>query len=484
MNLKHFGLYKEGKFFTETGNTLDVYNPATSERIGSISYGDRPFVREAIDAADRAFSEWRMITGKERGTYLFKIIEAIQKRATELAEFICLENGKPIEQARAEVNGTIDHFRWFAEEARRGYGRIVPNQAQGKRHLVVKQPKGVVGAIPPWNFPLILGVRKMAPALAAGCTVVLKPASDSPLCCGLLAECVHEAGLPSGVFNLVSAPSSVIADEMIENPKCKKITFTGSTGVGRKLMQKAATYIKDLSLELGGNGPLIVFKDADITQAVEGAIGAKFRNTGQSCIAANRIFVHEDIAEEFVDSFLSAARNLKVGPGIEEGMDVGPLIHQDALKKALHYIELATSEGAEVRLGGHRLTGDRYDQGTFLAPTVLTGVHDEMSCMREEVFAPIAPIVTFRSYEEVIRRANDTEYGLSAFLFTTDLSTAIRAGEDLESGTVGVNDGVPSTTNCPFGGVKQSGLGRELGKEGMEAFQDIKHISLKIKENL
>jgi succinate-semialdehyde dehydrogenase/glutarate-semialdehyde dehydrogenase len=438
--------------------------------------------RRAIAGADEAFQSWRKLTGKERGTHLFNLMEAVEERADELAETITRENGKPIEQAQGEVGATVDHLRWFAEEARRGYGRIVPNQDEGKRHFVIKQPVGVVGAITPWNFPLVLAVRKAAPALAAGCTVVLKPADQTPLCAGILAERVREAGLPDGVFNLILGPAADMGDEMIENDRCKKITFTGSTRVGRELMQKAGRYIKNFSLELGGNGPLVVFQDADIDEAVKGALAAKYRNAGQSCIAANRIFVQEPVAEEFTEAFVQAARQLEVGPGMEGGMDIGPLINEDALDSALEYVDEAVEQGAEILYGGERITGNGHDTGYFMEPTVLGKVHDDMRCMQEEVFAPIAPITTFETFDEAMERANDTIYGLSAYVFTSDFSAAIRAGEELEAGTIGINDGVPSTTNCPFGGMKQSGLGRELGKEGMEDFLSTKHMSAGIDE--
>lgn len=490
-SLRPFSLYVNGEFHADaardarlTADAREVLNPATGERVGTIPYGNRDLAKRAIKCAGEAFQTWRTLTGKERGAYLFDLAEAVQERAGELAETITLENGKPIEQSRGEVDGTLDHLRWFAEEARRGYGRIVPNQADGKRHFVIKQPVGVVGAISPWNFPLILSVRKAAPALAAGCAVVLKPAGQTPLCCSILAECVHAAGLPKGVFNLILGPPADLADEMIENDRCRKITFTGSTRVGRMLMQKAGRYVKDLSLELGGNGPLLVFQDADLEGAVEGALAAKYRNTGQSCIAANRIFVQEQIAQEFTEAFVQATSRLKVGPGMQGGMDVGPMIDKEGLDNALQYVDQAARQGAEILHGGQRLTGDAYDAGHFMEPTVLGKVRDEMTCMQEEVFAPIAPITTFKTFGEAIERANDTIHGLSAYVFTSDLSTALRAGEELEAGTVGINDGVPSTTNCPFGGMKQSGIGRELGKEGMEAFLTVKHMSVGVREVL
>jgi succinate-semialdehyde dehydrogenase/glutarate-semialdehyde dehydrogenase len=481
---RRHGLYVDGAFYRDPSQDAarvtgerEVLNPATSEMVGTVPTGGRDLARHAIAQASEAFSSWRNRTGKERGTFLFRWRDAVEARADELAETITRENGKPIEQAEGEVSATLDHLRWFAEEARRGYGRVVPGQAEGKRHYVVKQPVGVVGAISPWNFPLVLAVRKAAPALAAGCPVVLKPADRTPLCCAILAECADEAGLPAGTFNLVLGPPAEIADEMIENDACRKITFTGSTRVGRSLMQKAGPYVKDLSLELGGNGPFVVFADADVEQAVEEALAAKYRNTGQSCIAANRFFVQKEIADAFTDAFVQATRDLKVGAGMEGGVDVGPMIDGDAVEQGLSYVEEAADQGAEVLCGGERLDGDAYGAGHFMAPTVLGKVHDDMRCMTEETFAPLAPIAPFETFDEAVERANDTIYGLSAYVFSSDFSTALRAGEELEAGTVGINDGVPSTTDCPFGGMKQSGLGRELGKEGMEAFLKTKHMS-------
>ena len=369
---------------------------------------------------------------------------------------------------------SVDHLQWFAEEARRTYGRVVPNQLPGKRHLVVRQPVGVVGAIAPWNFPLVLALRKVAPALAAGCPVVLKPASATPLSSVMLAEAVHEAGLPAGVFQLVVGNAKEIGAEMFSNPNCRKVTFTGSTAVGHHLIEQSAENVTKLSLELGGNAPLIVFDDADIDLAAEGAIIAKFRNTGQSCIAANRIYVHESIFNRFIDAFVEKTKALKVGDGLGEGVDIGPLVDEESLNAALANIEDAKKQGAEVRCGGKRWDAS---QGYFLEPTVLTGASENACCLREEVFAPIAPVLSFDSEEEVIAKANDTQYGLAAYLFTQNLARAWRVAEALEAGTVGVNDTVPATSQCPFGGMKQSGLGRELGIEGIDAYLETKHIS-------
>jgi succinate-semialdehyde dehydrogenase / glutarate-semialdehyde dehydrogenase len=384
------------------------------------------------------------------------------------------ESGKPLAQSRGEVNGTIDHLRWFAEEARRAYGRIVPHQAPGKRHMVLKVPVGVVGAISPWNFPLILSIRKAAPALAAGCPVILKPASATPLCNLLFAECVEAAGLPPGVFQVVLGRASEIAAEMLANPICRKISFTGSTPVGKKLIEGAAQTCTLLSLELGGNAPVIVFADADMEQAVEGTLLAKFRNTGQSCIAANRIYVERPIYAQFLAAFSAKLQTQRVGPGLEPGVDIGAMIDEAALQEALQMIDETVAQGARLVCGGRR----HGEQGAFLEPTILADVPDDAACMHQEIFAPIAAVTPFDDEAAVIAQANDTEYGLAAYAFTTNLARAWRLAEALEAGTIGINDGVPSTSNCPFGGFKESGWGRELGSEGLEAFLEIKHISL------
>lgn len=472
--MKTYPLYLNGEWHT-SDDAKPVVNPATGAAFARISCVSRARVAEAISDAHTAFGAWRKLTGKARGAYLNKIADELEARRDEIARTITLENGKPLAQSLGEVGMAVDHLRWFAEEARRAYGRIVPNQADGKRHLVVKSPLGVVGAISPWNFPLVLAVRKIAPALAAGCTVVLKPATQTPLCAVAFAECVDAAKLPCGVFQLVAGSSSEIGAEFLQNPRCRKITFTGSTEVGRLLIAGAAETVKPLSLELGGHAPVLVFDDADLTKAVEGAIIAKFRNTGQSCIAANRIYVQRGVYNEFLEAFVEKAKTLKVGDGLEAGMDVGPLVDEAGMNKALEHVENAVASGARLLCGGKRVAGST---GFFIEPTVLADVPDTALCMSEETFAPVAPVCVFESEEEAIRKANDSIYGLSAYAFTSNLARAFRLMESLEAGTIGINDGVPTTSQCPFGGVKQSGWGRELGVEGMEAFLETKHVSL------
>ena len=466
-------LYLNGRWVHD-GPALSVVNPATGQPLAQVATIDRAGARQALADAQSAWPAWRSLTGKQRGEHLRRIAAQIEARSEEIARTITLENGKPLAQSRGEVGMTVDHFQWFAEEARRSYGRVVPQQVPGKRHLVLKQPVGVVGAIAPWNFPLVLAARKVAPALAAGCPVVLKPASATPLSAVLLAEAVHAADLPPGVFQLVAGNAREIAAEWFDNPACRKISFTGSTEVGRELMRQAADGVKKLSLELGGHAPLIVFDDADLDQAVEGALVAKFRNTGQSCIAANRIYVQRALLERFVESLVHKTQALKVGDGFEQDVEIGPLIDEAALQNALDHIQQAVDAGAQLRCGGARAD---VGAGYFLQPTVLTDVPENALCMREETFAPVTPVIPFDKEDEIIARANDTQYGLAAYVFTNNLARAWRLAEALEAGTVGVNDAVPSTSQCPFGGMKQSGLGRELGSEGLESFLETKHVS-------
>lgn len=470
--MKTYPLYLNGKWET-SDTTITVVDPATDEAIANVATVDRAGVRQALEDAQAALAGWRDLTARTRGDYLLAIAAEVAKRADEIAEMMTRENGKALAQSKGEVAGTIDHLRWFAEEARRAYGRIIPHQAPDKRHMVIKTPVGVVGAIAPWNFPLILSIRKAAPALAAGCPVILKPASATPLCNLLFAECVDAAGLPPGVFQVVLGRASQIAAEMLENPICRKISFTGSTPVGKKLIEGAATTCTKLSLELGGNAPVLVFADADMETAVDGSLVAKFRNTGQSCIAANRIYVERPIYEEFVAAFTAKLQKQKIGPGLDDGVEIGAMIDEPALAGALSMIEDAVAQGARLVAGGTRWG----ENGSFLAPTVLADVPDGAGCMSEEIFAPIAAITPFDDEAEAIAKANDTEYGLAAYAFTSNLQRAWRLAEALEAGTIGINDGAPSTSNAPFGGLKESGWGRELGSEGMEAFLEVKHIS-------
>ncbi len=471
--MKSHPLYLNGEFIT-TGKTWPVVNPAVGEAFAQVSIVDHAQVSQAINDSHRAFLDWRKLSGKARGAFLHAIAEEIEKRRDEIARTITAENGKPIAQSLGEIAMSVDHLHWFAEEARRAYGRIVPHQIDGKRHLVIKSPMGVIGAITPWNFPLVLALRKIAPALAAGNTVILKPAEQTPLSAIAIAECVDAAGLPRGVFQAILGDAPQIGREFLQNPMCRKITFTGSTEVGKILIAGAAETVKPLSLELGGHAPVLVFDDADFERSVEGALIAKTRNIGQSCIAANRIYVQRTIYDKFLEVFTAKMSGLKVGSGDEPGVDIGPLIDDAGLARALLHIEDAISRGARVLCGGKRAG----KKGFFIEPTVIADAPKEALCMREETFAPVAPVCAFDTEEQAIAMANDTVYGLSAYAFTNNLDRAFRLMESLEAGTIGINDGVPSTSNCPFGGVKQSGWGRELGSEGVDAFLETKHVSL------
>lgn len=471
--VKTHPLYLNGEFVT-TEKQFPVKNPATGEAIAQMSAIDGARMKQAVADAHAAFPEWRALTAKARGEYLHKIANELEKRRDEIARTITLENGKPLAQSAGELGMTLDHLHWFAEEARRGYGRVIPHQTDGKRNLVVKTPIGVVGAISPWNFPLVLSVRKIAPALAAGCPVILKPASYTPLSNVAFAEACHAAKLPNGVFQLVAGSASEIARELLQNPLVRKISFTGSTEVGRELIAGAAAQVKLLSLELGGLNPVLVFDDADLEKAVDGAMLAKFRNTGQSCIAANRIYVQRGIYDRFVSLLVEKAKALKVGDGLEPDVQIGAMIDENAINKAAEHVEDAVKRGARLLCGGKRL--DR--PGHFFPATVLAGVPKESLCMKEETFAPVASVTSFETEAEAIEAANSAPFGLAAYVFTRDLSRAFRLMEQVEAGMIGINDGLPTTTNAPFGGVKQSGWGRELGSEGLDAFLETKHISI------
>jgi len=471
--MNHYKLLLNGTWH-DSDKKLEVIDPATGEAFATVAKIGRNEVTQAIEDGDAAFGSWKKLTAKERGEYLRAIATEVEKSGDLIAELIARENGKPLAQAKGEVAMSIDHLLWFAEEGRRAYGRVVPPQADGKRHLVIRQPVGVVGAIAPWNFPLVLAVRKVAPALAAGCTVILKPASATPLSSCEFARCVERAGLPAGVFQLVLGAAADISAEMLENPKCRKISFTGSTEVGRSLIRGAADTCTELSLELGGNAPLIVFEDADFEQAIDGILVTKFRNNGQSCIASNRIYIQDSIYEKFCSALVTKIESLKLGSWDEDAVDVGPMIDESALESALAFIEDGVNQGGRVLTGGKKGAA----HGSFLEPTLLVDMPETVQCYREEIFAPVAALYRFATEEEVIAKANDTEFGLAAYAFTTDLNRMFRVSEALEAGTVGINDPVPSTSNCPFGGFKQSGWGRELGSEGIDAYLETKHVSI------
>ncbi len=474
-------MYIDGKWVEAAkGGTLGVINPATEEVIRDVAYGGRAEAARAVEAAARALPGWMKQTAYDRAKVLKKTAELMRERADAIARTLTLEQGKPLAEAKAELLHSADTFEWFAEEGKRAYGQVIPHGQPGKRHMTLKHPIGVVAAISPWNFPITLQARKIAPALAAGCTIVCRPASQTPLCLIQVFECLVEAGVPAGVANLVIGPAQEMADEFLENPAVRKISFTGSTEVGKQLMRAAADQLKRLSLELGGHAPFIVFPDADPEVGAKIAVTGKFRNNGQVCIAPSRFYVHEKVAKKFTEASIEFAKNLKLGNGLDAGVEVGPMFEKKALQSTQELVDDARKAGARVATGGKK--SDRFERGYFFEPTVLTDVPTAAKLMVEEPFAPVMPILDFSNLDEVIRQANNTRYGLAAYVFTNDLTTAWKMAEGIEAGIIGINDPVPATPQAPFGGMKESGLGRELGHEGLEAYLETKYIALKLRD--
>jgi succinate-semialdehyde dehydrogenase / glutarate-semialdehyde dehydrogenase len=474
-------MYIDGKWCTaQDGRTLEVINPATETVVAEVAYGGRAEAKRAVEAAARAMPAWMKLTPYDRARVLKKTADLMRERADNIARTLTMEQGKPLPEAKAEVLHSADTFEWFAEEGKRNYGQVIPNSQPGKRHITIKHPVGVVAAISPWNFPITLQSRKIAPALAAGCTIVSRPASQTPLCLIQVFECMIEAGLPAGVANLVIGPGQEMADEFLDNPAVRKISFTGSTEVGKQLMRAAADGVKRLSLELGGHAPFIVFPDADPEAGAKIAVLGKFRNNGQVCIAPSRFYVHKDVAKKFTEASVEFARALKLGNGLDAGVEVGPMFERKALQTTTDLVEDARKCGAKVLTGGKR--SDRFDKGYFFEPTVLGEVPTSARMMVEEPFAPVMPILDFTNLDDVIRAANNTRYGLAAYVFTNDLSTAWKMAEGIEAGIIGINDPVPATPQCPFGGMKESGLGRELAHEGLDAYLETKYVSFRLKD--
>ncbi|WP_044639864.1 NAD-dependent succinate-semialdehyde dehydrogenase [Risungbinella massiliensis] len=474
-------MYIHGEWTEATkSRTLEVTNPATGEQVGIVSFGDGADAARAIQAADMAFSSWSKMTAAKRSKFLYTLSELVRNNKKELAGIVSAEMGKPFGEALGEVMGAADNFLWYAEEAKRVYGETIPSTFPNKRIMVLKQPVGVVAAITPWNFPVNMVARKIAPALAAGCTVVLKPAESTPLSAIHLFELIEEAGFPAGVANLVIGDPESIGQEFLQNRRVRKIGFTGSTRVGKLLMEGAAQSVKRISLELGGHAPFIIFEDADLDEAVQGLFDSKFRNSGQMCICTNRLYIHEQVAEAFTAKLVERVHQVKVGDGRERGVEVGPLVNEAALTKVLGHIEDAKAKGAKVAVGGNRLTESEYAKGFFCAPTVLTNVTTEMKIWQEETFGPVVPITTFTSEDEVISLANNSQYGLAAYVYTQNNGRCFRMAESLEYGIVGINDGSPTQTQAPFGGVKESGIGREGGHYAMEEFLETKFVSFGI----
>lgn len=454
--------------------SVPVTNPATGEEIGVIPNMGAAEATEAVEAASQALSAWKGLTAQQRANLLMAWYQLVLEHADELARIMTIEQGKPLAEALGEVKYAASFIQWFAEEGKRVYGDVIPTVNQQQRYIITKEPVGVVAAITPWNFPIAMITRKAAPALAAGCTIVIKPANETPYSALALAKLAEMAGIPAGVVNVVTGKSQEIGAVFTQHEKVKKLTFTGSTPVGRLLMQQCSDTIKKLALELGGNAPLIVFEDADLDKAVQGAIFAKFRNAGQTCVCANRIYVHDRIYQAFTEKFVQAVQQFKIGNGLENEVQIGPLINEKAVLKAQQLIDDACAKGAEVACGGkpHQLGQ------TFFEPTVLTGVNRSMDIVQEEIFGPVAPLIRFSDEADVLAQANDTIFGLAAYVYSESISRIWRVAEQLEYGMVGMNSTAISNEVVPFGGVKQSGVGREGSKYGLEEFMTIKYMCL------
>ncbi|GAA6131470.1 NADP-dependent succinate-semialdehyde dehydrogenase [Halopseudomonas sabulinigri] len=461
----------------DSGARTEIFNPANGERLGSVPNMGAAETRRAIEAAQQAQQAWRQRTAKERGQVLRKWFDLMLQHQEDLARIMTAEQGKPLAEARGEVGYAASFLEWFAEEAKRVYGDVIPGHQPDKRILVQKEPVGVTAAITPWNFPAAMITRKAGPALAAGCAMVLKPAPQTPFSALALALLAEQAGLPAGLFSVITADvdaSRAVGGELCSNPIVRKLSFTGSTGVGIKLMEQCAPSLKKLSLELGGNAPFIVFDDGDLDAAVEGAMISKYRNAGQTCVCANRIYVQDSVYDAFAEKLAAAVSQLNVGDGSAAGVTTGPLIDGNAVAKVQRHLADATAKGAQVLAGGkaHALGGN------FFEPTILTNVDSSMLVAREETFGPLAPLFRFTDEADVVRQANDTEFGLAAYFYARDLSRVFRVAERLEYGMVGINTGLISTEVAPFGGMKSSGLGREGSKYGIEEYVEIKYLCL------
>ncbi|TWJ32628.1 NADP-dependent succinate-semialdehyde dehydrogenase [Geobacter argillaceus] len=467
--------YVDGRWIgADSGETVAVANPATGEKIGVIPKMGAAETRRAIEAANEAFPAWRARTAGERSAILRRWFELMLEHQEDLAVLMTAEQGKPLAEARGEIAYAASFLEWFAEEGKRVYGDTIPPHQKDKRIVVLKEPIGVCAAITPWNFPSAMITRKAGPALAAGCTMVLKPATQTPYSALAMAELASRAGVPAGVFSVVTGASGAIGGEMTGNPIVRKLTFTGSTEIGKLLMEQCAGTVKKLALELGGNAPFMVFDDADLDAAVEGALVSKYRNTGQTCVCTNRFLVQDTVYDAFAAKLVTAVRNLKVGDGLKGETQQGPLIDLKAVEKVEEHIADAVAKGARVLCGGKRHALG----GSFFEPTVLADVTPDMAVAREETFGPLAPLFRFRSEEEAIRMANDTEFGLAAYFYCRDIGRVWRVGEAVEYGIVGINTGLISTAVAPFGGVKESGFGREGSKYGMDDFLEVKYLCM------
>nr|WP_218940895.1 NAD-dependent succinate-semialdehyde dehydrogenase [Allopusillimonas soli] len=453
------------------GETIPVTNPANGQEIGTVPKLTAEDVQSAIAAADKALPDWRARSAKERAALLRRWYDLCMENQEDLARILTLEQGKPLTESRGEIAYGSSFIEWFAEEAKRIYGDIIPAPARDRRIVVLKQPVGVVAAITPWNFPNAMITRKAGAALAAGCTIVIKPATATPYSALALAELAAQAGIPDGVLNVVTGASSVVGNVLTGSAIVRKLSFTGSTEVGKLLMEQCAGTVKKVSMELGGNAPFIVFDDADLDKAVKGVIASKFRNAGQTCVCANRIFVQDGIYDEFAARLKKTVEAMKVGNGMDDGVDLGPLIDEAAVAKVKEHIDDATTKGASVLTGG-----EGKQSGLFFSPTILVDVSPESKLMQEETFGPVAPLIRFKTDDEAIRMANDTPFGLAAYFYTTSYERSWRVAEALETGIVGLNEGIISTEVAPFGGIKESGVGREGSKYGVEDYLEIKYI--------
>ncbi|EKT4458901.1 NADP-dependent succinate-semialdehyde dehydrogenase [Pseudomonas sp. TYF_15] len=480
MQLKDAQLFRQQAYINgewldaDNGQTIKVTNPATGEVIGTVPKMGTAETRRAIEAADKALPAWRALTAKERSAKLRRWFELMIENQDDLARLMTTEQGKPLAEAKGEIAYAASFIEWFAEEAKRIYGDTIPGHQPDKRLIVIKQPIGVTAAITPWNFPAAMITRKAGPALAAGCTMVLKPASQTPYSALALVELAHRAGIPAGVLSVVTGSAGEVGGELTGNSLVRKLSFTGSTEIGRQLMEECAKDIKKVSLELGGNAPFIVFDDADLDKAVEGAIISKYRNNGQTCVCANRIYVQDGVYDAFAQKLAAAVAKLKIGNGLEDGTTTGPLIDGKAVAKVQEHIEDAVSKGAKV------LSGGKLIEGNFFEPTILVDVPKSAAVAKEETFGPLAPLFRFKDEAEVIAMSNDTEFGLASYFYARDMSRVFRVAEALEYGMVGINTGLISNEVAPFGGIKASGLGREGSKYGIEDYLEIKYLCISV----